>query len=101
MLASVSFTKDAAKKTGRSARTIQRKVEIGEKLDRRARGNAEQNGVQDDQSRMKRLADLPVQKQRERARNSRPEHPEGFAKENKPRNTGKDPMSALATVFTG
>ena len=67
-LSSVSFAEDAAKKTGRSARTIQRKVEIGEKLDSEAAEMLRGTKYENDQSALKRLADLPVQKQRERAK---------------------------------
>ncbi len=67
-VSSVSFAEDAAKKTGWSARTIQRKVEIGEKLDSEAADMLRGTKCENDQATLKRLADLPVQKQRERAK---------------------------------
>ena len=67
-LSPVSFAADAAKKTGWSARTIQRKVEIGEKLDSEAADMLRGTKYENDQSALKLLADLPVQKQHERAK---------------------------------
>ena len=64
----VSFAADAAKKTGRSARTIQRKVAIGEKLDSEAADMLRGTKYENSQSVLKRLADFPIQKQRVRAK---------------------------------
>ena len=67
-VSSVSFANDAATKTGQSARTIQRKVEIGEKIDAEAADILRGTKYENSQSILKRLADLPIKKQRERAK---------------------------------
>ena len=67
-LSSVSFAEDAAKKTGRSARTIQRKVEIGEKLDSEAAEMLRGSRYENDQASVETLGRSPVQKQHERAK---------------------------------
>lgn len=67
-LSPVSYARDAAEKTGRSARTVQRKVEIGEKLDSEAADTLRGTKYENSQSVLKDLADRPVQKQRERAK---------------------------------
>jgi len=67
-LSSVSFTEATAAKTGRSSRTIERKVEIGEKLDPEAAELIRETKAENSWSQLKALIDLPAQKQREAAK---------------------------------
>jgi ParB family transcriptional regulator, chromosome partitioning protein len=63
----VSFTEDTAAKTGNTRRTIERKVEIGEKLDPQAAAMLKGTPIEDNQSELKAMSELPAEEQRENA----------------------------------
>lgn len=59
----LSFADDAAEKTGQSARTVQRAVEVAEKISDEAADLIRDTPVADNRSELKRLADLPEPEQ--------------------------------------
>ena len=61
---SPTFAEDTAKKTGRSRRTIERKVNIGKKLDRRAAAELQGTAVENNRSELKAISEPPAEKQR-------------------------------------
>jgi hypothetical protein len=63
-LAGVSFAQDTANKTGKSRRTIERKVEIGEKLDREAAEMLKGTRAESKLSELRALAAMPADAQR-------------------------------------
>lgn len=64
---SPTFTEDTANKTGQARRTVERKVKIGEKLDPKAAELLRGTSVENSQTKLKALAHLPAEKQRETA----------------------------------
>jgi ParB family transcriptional regulator, chromosome partitioning protein len=64
---SPTFTKDTAAKTGQSKRTVERLVEIGEKLDPEAAAQLKGTAIENNLSELKSLAEQPAEKQRELA----------------------------------
>ena len=63
----VSFTEDTAAKIGTTRRTIERKVEIGQKLDPQAAAMLKGTRIEDNQSELKAISELPAEEQRENA----------------------------------
>ncbi len=55
-----SFTEDTASKTGKSKRTIERKVEIGEKLSPKAAEKLADKPISENQSELRKLSRLPA-----------------------------------------
>lgn len=61
----MSFSKDTADKTGKSSRTIERDVALGEALDDEAAETIDGSPVADNKAELKQLAAMPAEKQRE------------------------------------
>ena len=64
---SLTFAEDTAAKTGRSRRTVERKVKIGQNLDPQAAETLKGTPVEDNQSELEALSELPAEEQREAA----------------------------------
>jgi ParB-like chromosome segregation protein Spo0J len=65
---SASFSADTASKTGQSRRTVERDVEVGEKLDDQAVEILGDSPAANSKSVLKKLAELPAEEQREEAK---------------------------------